>query len=95
MENGFEEEKNSIKRINTNYAKEGTEMSLAALAEGGPIPFLREYPNEFNTVIPNNPLLKTSINYYHGYNPMPVLPKPRYYRKMKKLEINDVGNFNA
>ncbi len=95
VEKGIEEEKISVKRINTNYAKEGTEMSLAALAEGGPIPFLREYPNEFNTVIPNNPLLKTSINYYRGYNPMPVLPKPRYYRKKKKLEINDVGNFNA
>ena len=87
---GIEEEKISVRRIQTNYAKEGTEMSTAALAEGGPIPFLREYPNEFNTVIPNNPLLKTSINFYRGDNPLPILPKPRFYKKLMRLEIKDI-----
>ena len=88
---GFDDDNNNhIKRINTNYAKEGTEMSSAALAEGGPIPFLREYPDEGNTVIPDNPRLKTSINFYHGSNPLPVLPKPRFYKKLTRLEIKDI-----
>ena len=49
----------------------------------GVIQGLRYYPRDVNTVIPNNPLLDTKINYYKPYtNPRVVLPKPRYKKKL-------------
>ena len=51
--------------------------------EEGLIRGLRYYPADTSTVIPNNPKLKTSINYYKPYtNPRVVLPKPRYKNKI-------------
>ena len=51
--------------------------------EEGLIRGLRYYPADISTVIPNNPKLKTSINYYKPYtNPRVVLPKPRYKNKI-------------
>ena len=59
----------------------------------GVIPGLRYYPRDVNTVIPNNPLLDSKINYYKPYtNPRVVLPKPRYkennYNMINPNEIN-------
>ena len=60
--------------------------------EEGLIQGLRYYPRNTSTVIPNNPLLKTSINYYKPYtNPRVVLPKPRY---PKKLSSSNKGKVN-
>ena len=60
--------------------------------EEGLIQGLRYYPRNTSTVIPNNPLLKTSINYYKPYtNPRVVLPKPRYPKKLSssnKAKVN-------
>ena len=53
----------------------------------GVIQGLRYYPRDVNTVIPNNPELDSKINYYKPYtNPRVVLPKPRYKKKIIKLE---------
>ena len=50
-----------------------------ANCEEGQIKGLRYYPCNVCTVIPNNPLLDTKINYYKPYtNPKVVLPHPRY-----------------
>ena len=55
--------------------------------EEGLIQGLRYYPRDTSTVIPNNPKLKTSINYYKPYtNPRVVLPKPRYKKKIIKFK---------
>ena len=66
--------------------------------ELGLIQGLRYYPRNGNTVIPNNPKLKTSINYYKPYtNPRVVLPKPRYKKKLSsvnKEKINDKNKNN-
>ena len=52
----------------------------------GVIQGLRYYPRDVNTVIPNNPLLDTKINYYKPYtNPRVVLPKPRYKKKLSSM----------
>ena len=49
----------------------------------GVIQGLRYYPRDVNTVIPNNPELDSKINYYKPYtNPIVVLPKPRYKKKL-------------
>ena len=54
--------------------------------EEGLIQGLRYYPRNTNTVIPDNPKLKTTINYYKPYtNPRVVLPKPRYEKKLSSL----------
>ena len=54
--------------------------------EEGLIQGLRYYPRNTNTVIPNNPKLKTTINYYKPYTePKVVLPKPRYIKKLSTL----------
>ena len=51
--------------------------------EQGLIQGLRYYPRDTNTVIPDNPKLKTTINYYKPYTvPKVVLPKPRYSKKL-------------
>ena len=63
----------------------------------GVIQGLRYYPRDINTVIPNNPLLDTKINYYKPYtNPRVVLPKPRYKKKLSSTnkDNNDVINQN-
>ena len=63
----------------------------------GVIPGLRYYPRDVNTVIPNNPLLDSKINYYKPYtNPRVVLPKPRYKKKLSSTnkDNNDVINQN-
>ena len=63
----------------------------------GVIQGLRYYPRDVNTVIPNNPLLDTKINYYKPYtNPGVVLPKPRYKKKLSSMnkDNNDVINQN-
>ena len=63
----------------------------------GVIQGLRYYPRDVNTVIPNNPLLDTKINYYKPYtNPRVVLPKPRYKKKLSSTnkDNNDVINQN-
>ena len=54
--------------------------------EQGLIQGLRYYPRNTNTVIPDNPKLKTNINYYKPYTyPKIVLPKPRYPKKIASL----------
>ena len=54
--------------------------------EQGLIQGLRFYPRNTNTVIPDNPKLKTNINYYKPYTePKVVLPKPRYTKKLSNL----------
>ena len=54
--------------------------------EQGLIQGLRFYPRNTNTVIPDNPKLKTNINYYKPYTePKVVLPKPRYTKKISSL----------
>ena len=54
--------------------------------EQGLIQGLRYYPRNTNTVIPDNPKLKTTINYYKPYtDPRVVLPKPRYSKKLSSL----------
>ena len=59
----------------------------------GVIQGLRYYPRDVNTVIPNNPLLDTKINYYKPYtNPRVVLPKPRYKKKLPSM--NKDNNYN-
>ena len=58
----------------------------------GVIQGLRYYPRDVNTVIPNNPALKSTINYYKPYtNPKVVLPKPRYKKRIS--EINKENNY--
>ena len=68
--------------------------------EQGLIQGLRYYPRNINTVIPNNPKLKTTINYYKPYTePKVVLPKPRYIKKLSSLnkdkKILDKKFFNT
>ena len=64
--------------------------------EQGLIQGLRYYPNDHSTVIPNNPKLKTSINYYKPYtNPRVVLPKPRYKKKLSSVKNNNLNTSNA
>ena len=59
----------------------------------GVIQGLRYYPRDVNTVIPNNPLLDTKINYYKPYtNPRVVLPKPRYKKKLSSMNKDDNNN---
>ena len=60
----------------------------------GVIQGLRYYPRDVNTVIPNNPALKSTINYYKPYtNPRVVLPKPRYKKKISnKTKVEDISN---
>ena len=59
----------------------------------GVIQGLRYYPRDVNTVIPNNPLLDTKINYYKPYtNPRVVLPKPRYKKKLSNMNKDDNNN---
>ena len=54
--------------------------------EQGLIQGLRYYPRNANTVIPDNPKLKTNINYYKPYTePKVFLPKPRYTKKISSL----------
>ena len=63
----------------------------------GVIQGLRYYPRDVNTVIPNNPALKSTINYYKPYtNPRVVLPKPRYKKKIsnKTMVENKANNDN-
>ena len=62
----------------------------------GVIQGLRYYPRDVNTVIPNNPLLDTKINYYKPYtNPKVVLPKPRYKKKLSNMnKENNIINQN-
>ncbi len=62
----------------------------------GVIQGLRYYPRDVNTVIPNNPLLDTKINYYKPYtNPRVVLPKPRYKKKLSSTnKDNNIVNQN-
>ena len=56
----------------------------------GVIQGLRYYPRDVNTVIPNNPLLDTKINYYKPYtNPKVVLPKPRYKKILSNINKED------
>ena len=63
--------------------------------EQGLIQGLRYYPNNHSTVIPNNPKLKTSINYYKPYtNPKVVLPKPRYIKKIKNDKNSSLNTLN-
>ena len=60
----------------------------------GVIQGLRYYPRDVNTVIQNNPLLDTKINYYKPYtNPRVVLPKPRYKKKLSST--NKDNNYNV
>ena len=67
----------------------------------GVIQGLRYYPRDTNTVIPNNPALKSTINYYKPYtNPRVVLPKPRYKRKISNKScaqniLNNNDNLNT
>ena len=62
--------------------------------EEGLIKGLRYYPRDINTVIPDNPKLKTTINYYKPYKePRVVLPKPRYAKKISNIN-NDRLNSN-
>ena len=59
----------------------------------GVIQGLRYYPRDVNTVIPNNPLPDTKINYYKPYtNPRVVLPKPRYKKKLSNMNKDDNNN---
>ena len=59
----------------------------------GVIQGLRYYPRDVNTVIQNNPLLDTKINYYKPYtNPRVVLPKPRYKKKLSSTNKDDNNN---
>ena len=60
----------------------------------GVIQGLRYYPRDVNTVIPNNPALKSTINYYKPYtNPRVVLPKPRYKKKISnKTKVENISN---
>ena len=60
----------------------------------GVIQGLRYYPRDVNTVIPNNPALKSTINYYKPYtNPRVVLPKPRYNKKISnKTKVENISN---
>ena len=60
----------------------------------GVIQGLRYYPRDVNTVIPNNPALKSTINYYKPYtNPRVVLPKPRYNKKISnKTRVENIPN---
>ena len=60
----------------------------------GVIQGLRYYPRDANTVIPNNPALKSTINYYKPYtNPRVVLPKPRYKKKISnKTKVENLSN---
>ena len=63
----------------------------------GVIQGLRYYPRDVNTVIPNNPALKSTINYYKPYNdPKVVLPKPRYKKRITNTnkENNYLNNNN-
>ena len=63
----------------------------------GVIQGLRYYPRDVNTVIPNNPALKSTINYYKPYtNPKVVLPKPRYKKRItnRNKENNYLNNNN-
>ena len=62
----------------------------------GVIQGLRYYPRDVNTVIPNNPALKSTINYYKPYiNPRVVLPKPRYKKKISnKTQVENIANNN-
>ncbi len=61
----------------------------------GVIQGLRYYPRDVNTVIPNNPLLDTKINYYKPYtNPRVVLPKPRYKKKLSNMNKDDNNMIN-
>ena len=61
----------------------------------GVIQGLRYYPRDVNTVIPNNPLLDTKINYYKPYtNPRVVLPKPRYKKKLSSMNKDDNNIIN-
>ena len=61
----------------------------------GVIQGLRYYPRDVNTVIPNNPLLDTKINYYKPYtNPRVVLPKPRYKKKLSSTNKDDNNVIN-
>ena len=61
----------------------------------GVIQGLRYYPRDVNTVIPNNPLLDTKINYYKPYtNPRVVLPKPRYKKKLSSMNKDDNNMIN-
>ena len=60
----------------------------------GVIPGLRYYPRDVNTVIPNNPLFDSKINYYKPYtNPRVVLPKPRYKKRLSNT--NKDNNYNV
>ena len=67
----------------------------------GVIQGLRYYPRDTNTVIPNNPALKSTINYYKPYtNPRVVLPKPRYKKKISNKScaqniLNNNNNLNT
>ena len=67
----------------------------------GVIQGLRYYPRDTNTVIPNNPALKSTINYYKPYtNPRVVLPKPRYKKKISNKScaqniLNNNDNLNT
>ena len=67
----------------------------------GVIQGLRYYPRDTNTVIPNNPALKSTINYYKPYtNPRVVLPKPRYKKKILNKScaqniLNNNDNLNT
>ena len=61
----------------------------------GVIQGLRYYPRDVNTVIPNNPLLDTKINYYKPYtNPRVVLPKPRYKKKLSSTNKDNNNMIN-
>ena len=62
----------------------------------GVIQGLRYYPRDVNTVIPNNPALKSTINYYKPYtNPRVVLPKPRYKKKISnKTKVENLSNID-
>ena len=62
----------------------------------GVIQGLRYYPRDVNTVIPNNPALKSTINYYKSYtNPRVVLPKPRYKKKISnKTKVENLSNID-
>ena len=62
----------------------------------GVIQGLRYYPRDVNTVILNNHLLDTKINYYKPYtNPKVVLPKPRYKKKLSNMnKENNIINQN-
>ena len=61
----------------------------------GVIQGLRYYPRDVNTLIPNNPLLDTKINYYKPYtNPRVVLPKPRYKKRLSSMNKDDNNIIN-